>query len=256
MNTLERLLQIKKDKGAGYLVLIDPDKMDVHALPKFMQGATEAGADAFLIGGSLMLTGEFDRVLTLMKQNTTQPVIIFPGSLFQISAVADAILYIVLISGRNPDHLIGNHVVASPIIKRMKLEPISTGYMLVEGGTVTSAEFMSNTKPIPRAKPDIAAAHAIAAEMMGLKVLYLEAGSGAKESVPNEMVGAVAKYCGLPIIVGGGIRTPEEAAQKVKAGASFVVTGTIVEEQGISLIKGFAEAVHGAARSERTKGLL
>jgi phosphoglycerol geranylgeranyltransferase len=194
-----------------------------------------------------MLSNEFDAVLRTMKENTERPVVIFPGSLFQISAVADAILYILLISGRNPDHLIGNHVVASPIIKRMKLEPISTGYMLIEGGNVTSAEFMSNTKPIPRAKPDIAVAHAIAAEMMGLKMLYLEAGSGALHSVPERMIAAVAKYVHLPIIVGGGIRTPEEAAKKVTAGASFVVTGTVVEESGLKHIRAFADAIHNTA---------
>jgi phosphoglycerol geranylgeranyltransferase len=249
MTTYEQLLATKKEKGAGYIVLIDPDKLEASALPEFMREATKAGVDAFLIGGSLMLSNEFDAVLRTMKENTERPVVIFPGSLFQISAVADAILYILLISGRNPDHLIGNHVVASPIIRRMKLESISTGYMLIEGGNVTSAEFMSNTKPIPRAKPDIAVAHAIAAEMMGLKMLYLEAGSGALHSVPEKMIAAVAKYVQLPIIVGGGIRTPEEAAKKVSAGASFVVTGTVVEESGLQHICAFADAIHGAKKN-------
>jgi phosphoglycerol geranylgeranyltransferase len=248
MTTYEQLLKTRKDKGAGYIVLIDPDKLDARTFPEFMREASAAGVDAFFIGGSLMLSDEFDAALRTMKDNTDKPVVIFPGSLFQISSIADAILFIVLISGRNPDHLIGNHVVASPIIKRMKLESISTGYMLIEGGNVTSAEFMSNTKPIPRAKSDIAAAHAMAAEMMGLKMLYLEAGSGATQSVPDQMIGAVSKYCQLPIIVGGGIRTPEEAGNKVTAGASFVVTGTIVEESGLQLIRSFADAIHGAAR--------
>jgi putative glycerol-1-phosphate prenyltransferase len=250
MKTFERLMQIKRDRGAGYVVLIDPDKLDAKALPAFMREATSAGVDAFFIGGSLMLSNEFETALRTMKENTSQPVVIFPGSLFQISPLADAILYIVLISGRNPDSLIGSHVIASPIIKRMKLEPISTAYMLIEGGTVTSAEFMSNTKPIPRAKPDIAAAHAIAAEMIGMKMVYLEAGSGAAHAVPDEMVRAVSAHCSLPLIVGGGIRTPEEARAKVKAGASFIVTGTAVEENSrASLIKEFADAIHGAARS-------
>ncbi len=245
MKTYDKLLKIKETKGAGYLILLDPDKFDAGTLPLFIDNATKSGVDAFLVGGSLLLSNEFDKLLKMIKENTDIPLIIFPGSLFQISAVADAILYILLISGRNPDHLIGNHVQASPIIKRMGLEAISTGYMLINGGNVTSAEFMSNTKPIPREKNDIAVAHALAAEYIGLKMLYLEAGSGAKESVPNEMIRIISYYCSLPIIVGGGIRTPDEAKAKVNAGASFIVTGTIIEENGDkNLIKEFAQAVH------------
>jgi len=248
MSTYERLLQIKRDRGAGYLVLVDPDKVHSAGFPVFIENATAAGADAFLVGGSLMLSNEFDRVLTTIKKHTSLPVVIFPGSLFQISPAADAILYIVLISGRNPDNLIGNHVIAAPIIKRMELETISTGYMLIEGGTVTSAEFMSNTRPIPRTKPDIAVAHAVAAEMMGMKLIYLEAGSGAVQSVPDEMIQKVSRSCSLPLIVGGGIRTPQEARKKAEAGASFVVTGTITEENGRrSVLEEFADAIHSAA---------
>ncbi len=245
MTTLEQLLQITHNRRAGYLLLIDPDKIDPTKLPSVIREATSAGVDAFLVGGSLMLSNEFNQTLKIIKENTNIPVIIFPGSVFQVSSVADAILFLVLISGRNPDHLIGNQVIAAPIIKRMGLEAISTGYMLIEGGNVTSAEFMSNTKPIPREKPEIAVAHALAAELIGLKMLYLEAGSGAKEPVSDEMIKKVTQYCSLPIIVGGGIRTPEEARKKVKAGASFVVTGTIIEENlHGSLIKEFAKAIH------------
>jgi phosphoglycerol geranylgeranyltransferase len=245
MTTLDRLLEVKKKRGAGYLLLIDPDKIDLQKLPRFIEEATKAGVDGFLVGGSLMLSNEFDQTLKLIKQSTDIPVVIFPGSLFQISSIADAILFILLISGRNPDNLIGNHVQAAPIIKKMGLEAISTGYMLIEGGNVTSVEFISNTKPIPREKSDIAVAHALAAEYIGLKMLYLEAGSGAKESVPDEMIKKVTKYCSLPIITGGGIRKPEEAKKKVEAGASFVVTGTIIEQNSHnSFIKEFADAIH------------
>jgi phosphoglycerol geranylgeranyltransferase len=245
MTTFEKLNQIKQKHGCGYMILVDPDKIDARTFPEFIRNSTASGVDAFLVGGSLLLSNEFDGLLKLMKQNTDIPVIIFPGSLFQISSVADAILYILLISGRNPDHLIGNHVQASPIIKRMGLEAISTGYMLINGGNVTSAEFMSNTKPIPREKPDIAVAHALAAEYIGLKMLYLEAGSGAKDPVPDEMIKKVSKYCSLPIIVGGGIRTPDEAQRKAEAGASFIVTGTVIEENGdLNLIREFAAAIH------------
>jgi putative glycerol-1-phosphate prenyltransferase len=161
--------------------------------------------------------------------------------------VADAILFLLLISGRNPEHLIGNQVTAAPIIKRIGLEAISTGYMLIEAGKTTSAEFMSNTKPIPQNKPDIAVAHALAAEFIGMKLLYLDSGSGADFPVPDEMIQKIAKHSSLPMIIGGGIRNPEVAREKVKAGASFVVTGTINEQNSNhSLVREFAEAVHSA----------
>ena len=247
MNTYERLLKVRKERGAGYFVLLDPDKSKKEQLPALVREATEAGVDGFLVGGSLMSTADFEQHLRTMKQNTSVPVIIFPGSIMQISSLADAILFLMLISGRNPEYLIGNQVQAAPIIKQMHLEAISTGYMLIEGGNVTSAEFMSNTKPIPREKPEIAVAHAQAAELLGLKILYLEAGSGAKQSVPDTMIKKVSKHCSLPLIVGGGIRTPEEAKNKVKAGASFVVTGTIIEENSQrDMIHEFAKAIHSS----------
>jgi putative glycerol-1-phosphate prenyltransferase len=245
MSTYERLLQTKRNRGAGFLLLIDPDKIDHKKMPSFIRNATNSGVDAFLVGGSLMLSNEFDKTLKVIKENASVPVVIFPGGVSQVSSEADALLFLLLISGRNPDYLIGNQVNAAPIIKQMNLEAISTGYMLIEGGNVTSAEFMSNTKPIPREKPDIAVAHALAAELIGLKMLYLEAGSGAKQSVPDAMIKKVTKFCSLPVIVGGGIRTPEEAKKKVEAGASFVVTGTIIEENSHdSLIQEFANAIH------------
>jgi putative glycerol-1-phosphate prenyltransferase len=252
MKTFQRLLDIRNTRGAGYLVLIDPDKIDPSKLPSFVRDAAEAGVDGFLMGGSLLMANEMDKLLQIIKSNTTLPVVIFPGSLFQISPVADAILFLLLISGRNPDHLIGNQVTASPIIKKMGLEAISTGYMLIEGGTTTSAEFMSNTKPIPRNKPDIAVAHALAAEYIGMKMLYLDAGSGADSPVPDEMIQNISKYCPLPMIVGGGIRSPQVAREKVKAGASFIVTGTVNEHNSHhSLVREFAEAIHSASPVNR-----
>lgn len=245
MTTYDRLLKVRQERGAGYFVLLDPDKNDLESLPSFIREATEAGADAFLIGGSLMLTNVFEDHLRTIKQNTSVPVIIFPGSIMQVSPLADAILFLVLISGRNPDYLIGNQVIAAPIVRRSGLEALSTGYMLIEAGNTTSAEFMSNTKPIPRDKPDIALAHALAAELIGMKLVYLDAGSGARESVSDDMLRTISQRCSLPIIVGGGIRTPEDARKKVEAGASFVVTGTITElNNHRSFIREFAEAVH------------
>lgn len=247
MTTFDRLLSVRERRGAGFLILIDPDKIQNETLPSFIREATEAGVDGFLVGGSLVMTSEFEKQIAVIKHNTTLPVVIFPGSPFQVSSAADAILFLVLISGRNPEHLIGNQVLAAPVIKKMGLEAISTGYMLIGTGTMTSAEFISNTKPIPHQKPDIALAHALAAEVIGMKCLYLDAGSGADHPVPDEMIRAISKMCTIPIIVGGGIRKPEEARRKIEAGASFVVTGTILEEQNHSgLIRQFAEAIHSS----------
>lgn len=244
-STFQTLLEIKEKRGCGYFVLIDPDKTHGDNLKKFIVDANKTDVDAFLIGGSLMMNHEFEQTIEIIKQNTSKPLIIFPGSLFQVSARADAILFLTLISGRNPEYLIGNQVVAAPIIKRIGLEAISTGYILIEGGCVTSAEFMSDTRPIPRTKVDIAVAHAMAGELLGLKMLYLEAGSGAEFSVPNAMITAIARTCSLPLIVGGGIRTPEDAHAKAQAGASFIVTGTIIEQHNhSSLLQQFAEAIH------------
>ncbi len=254
MTTLERLLDVRKRRGAGYLVLIDPDKVEPSKLPSLVEQATEAGADGFLVGGSLMVRDQFETVLTRVKQATPLPVMIFPGSLFQVSATADAILYLVLVSGRNPDHLIGNQVVAAPIIRSIGLEAISTAYMLVEGGATTSAEFMSGTRPLPANKPDIAVAHALASEYIGMKLLYFDAGSGADHPVSDAIITSVARATTLPIVVGGGIRTPAEAHQKVKAGASFIVTGTVIEENGRpALLKEFADAVHNGVVKTREK---
>ena len=245
MTTYQTLLETKRQRGAGYLVLIDPDKIESGKLPGFVREATAAGVDGFLVGGSLLMANEMDAVLGAIKENTVKPVVIFPGNTFQVSAVADALLYLVLISGRNPDYLIGNQVIAAPIIKRAKLETVSAGYMLIESGHTTSVEFMSNTKPIPHNKPDIAVAHALAAELIGMKLLYLDAGSGADRPVPDAMIRSIANHCSLPMVIGGGIRTPDEARKKVEAGASFVVTGTVIEQNADHhLIRDFANAIH------------
>ncbi|MBI2427933.1 MAG: geranylgeranylglyceryl/heptaprenylglyceryl phosphate synthase [Ignavibacteriales bacterium] len=245
MNIYQSLLATSKTKGAAYLVLVDPDKIALEKLPTFIQQATTAGADAFLVGGSLITDDSFERCVVSIKQSSNIPVVIFPGGVTQISAKADAILFLSLLSGRNPEHLIGDQVLAAPIVKKIGLEAISTAYMLVESGKTTSAEFMSNTRPLPRHKPDIALAHALAAEILGFKMIYLEAGSGADQSVPEEMIGGIAKYCTVPLIVGGGIKTPEEARKKVIAGASFIVTGTVFEKNGdAGLMKDFAAAIH------------
>ena len=192
-----------------------------------------------------MVNGDFESFIEKVKINTNLPSIIFPGSISQVSSFADAILFLSVVSGRNPEHLIGKHVLAAPSIKKSGIEPISTAYILVDSGSTTTAVYMSGSLPVPRNKPEIAAATALASEYLGMKLIYLEAGSGADSSVPNEMVKAVSEQCSIPIIVGGGIRNPQTAREKVENGASIIVTGNFFEnENNWDLIKDFASAVH------------
>ena len=245
MNIYNQLLKTIEKKGAAYLILLDPDKLNSDKLEAFIKKCNDADVDGFLIGGSLMLNGDFDGFKKRLKQSTKLPAMIFPGAINQVSSYADAILFLSVVSGRNPEHLIGKHVLAAPLIKRAKLEPISTAYILIESGTSTTAQYMSGSLPIPRNKPEIAAATALASEYIGMKLIYLEAGSGAQQTVPNEMVKAVSSVCSVPIIVGGGIKSPSAAREKVDNGAKIIVTGNFFEnENNWGLIKEFADAVH------------
>ncbi len=232
-------------RGAGYLVLLDPDKRSVDELTDFARACERNGVDALLVGGSLLFSIHFDELIRSLKKAVQIPVILFPGNGGQLSKYADAVLFMSLVSGRNPHFLIGEQVQYAPIIHALRLEPISMGYMLVESGNVTAAEFMSDSKPIPREKPEIAVAHVLAAQYMGMKMVYLEAGSGAVHSVPESMIRAVKKIATVPIVVGGGIKSPDEARAKVSAGASFVVTGNALENASEpNGIRAFADAVH------------
>ncbi len=214
MNIYNNILKTIQQKGAAYLILLDPDKLIGDNVKKFISLCENSGVDGFLVGGSLMLDGNFEPFVKTVKSITKLPVIIFPGSINQITSIADAILFLSVVSGRNPEHLIGKHVISAPIIKQANLEAISTAYVLIESGTSTTAQYMSGSLPIPRNKPEIAAATALAAEYLGMKLIYLEAGSGAKETVPNEMVKLVSEYCSIPIIVGGGIKSPNDSKRK------------------------------------------
>ena len=245
MKIYNQLIDTITEKGAAYLVLLDPDKLPENKLPDFLSHCEKSGVDGFLIGGSLMVNGDFDSFIEKVKVNTNLPLIIFPGSISQVSSFADAILFLSVVSGRNPEHLIGKHVLAAPAIKKSGIEPISTAYILVDSGSTTTAVYMSGSLPIPRNKPEIAAATALASEYLGMKLIYLEAGSGADSCVPNEMVKGVSEQCSIPIIVGGGIRNPKTAREKVENGASIIVTGNFFEnENNWKMIKDFASAVH------------
>lgn len=245
MKTYNYLLNTIETKGAAYLVLLDPDKLSDSKLNPFVRQCEKSGVDGFLIGGSLMINGNMDSFIEKIKVESSLPAIIFPGSINQISPMADALLFLSVISGRNAEHLIGKHVIASPLIKRANVEPISTGYILIESGITTTAVYMSGSLPVPRNKPEIAAATALAGEYLGMKLIYLEAGSGAQDSVPDEMVKAVSEECSVPVVVGGGIRNPQTARKKVENGASIIVTGNFFEdENNWHLIKDFSNAIH------------
>jgi putative glycerol-1-phosphate prenyltransferase len=245
MNIYNHLLEVIQIKGAAFLVLLDPDNLPEEKVARFARHCEKSGVDGFLIGGSLLLNDNLESFLLKLKAMTTLPTIIFPGDVNQISSKADAILYLSVVSGRNPEHLIGKHVLAAPIIRKCGIEPIATGYLLIESGRTTTAQYMSGSLPIPRNKPGIAAATALAAEYLGMKLIYLEAGSGADNSIPNEMVKAVSTLCTIPVVVGGGIKTPATAKEKVENGAKIIVTGNFFEdERNWNLIKEFAEAVH------------
>lgn len=211
-------------------VLIDPDKADEEDVLKFSHWANKYKADYIFTGGSLITNDFMGTCIRILKQTSEIPVIIFPGNNMQIFPEADAILLLSMISGRNPELLIGNHVIAAPYLKESGLEIIPTGYMLIESGKITSVAYMSNTLPIPSDKPDIAASTALAGEMLGLKLMYMDAGSGALKPVSAEMIRQVKNNINCPLIVGGGIRSAQEAEKIWDAGADILVVGNATEK--------------------------
>ena len=239
------LLDVKKRFRAGFLVLIDPDRLSLETIVEQAIKCEETGVDAILIGTSFMMGKGFDNYVEAVRDVVNIPVIIFPGEKSQVTDKADAILFLSLLSGRNPDLIIGEQIKSAPLVKAIGLEAVSTAYLLVDSGQITSVEFISNTKPIPSNKPEIAVAHAVAAEIFGMKLVYLEAGSGAERPVPDEMINAVASSIDIPVMVGGGIRNPETVAQKVASGASFVVVGNHLELNANHRdIEAFVKAAH------------
>ena len=229
--------------GKQLAVLIDPDSISDEAmLVNTCKMSTAAGADLILVGGSLITNGFFERCISIIREQTDIPVVLFPGNIMQIDEHADAILFLSLISGRNPDMLIGKHVLAAPMLKKSELEVIPTGYMLIDGGNITSVSYMSNTTPIPADKSSIAACTALAGEMLGLRTIYMDAGSGAKQPIPEKLIREVKQQLSIPLFVGGGIRTPEAAKAAAQAGADIVVVGNAIEKDP-SLIAKLVDAV-------------
>ena len=217
------------NKKKLFALLLDPDEYNDQSLKHTLIEAGKTETDFILVGGSLVST-PVAPFIQKIKENSEIPVLLFPGNLLQISDNADGILFLSLISGRNPDLLIGNHVAAASMIKGSGMEVISTGYILVENGKSTSVEYISNTKPVPSDKPDIASATAIAGEMLGFKLIYLEAGSGAQHPIKTEIITRVKKNIEVPLIVGGGIRNTEDAKNILNAGADIIVIGNAIEK--------------------------
>ena len=228
-------------------VLIDPDKMRLNNVARVLDLAVRADVDYFFVGGSLVVNDMMDYCLDAIREIGTIPAILFPGSPQQVNNKANAILFLSLISGRNADLLIGQQVIAAPMLRRSGLEILSTGYMLIDGGAPTTASYISNTFPIPSNKAEIAVCTALAGEMLGLKTIYMDAGSGAKNPVPEAMIAAVSQNLNIPLIVGGGMRTPERAAANARAGADIIVVGNALEKDP-ELVMEMTHAVHGAGQ--------
>ena len=243
MSVFQSLIDVYNNRGACYVILIDPDNKNDDSILSQVEMANRSEVDAIFVGGSLMMDGKSKDRVKKIKQIANVPVILFPGGVNQINSNYDAMLFLSLLSGRNPHYLIGEQVISAPIVKDIGLEAISTGYILLDGGNVTSVEFMSGTRPIPMDKKDIVASHALAGQYLGMKSIYLEAGSGAKNYIPSDIVELVSNFVSIPIIVGGGISSPEIASKLVNAGASIIVTGTAIEKNH-SCMSEFASAVH------------
>ncbi len=243
---LHKTLEEKKKQGKkSFAILIDPDAADPASLDALIESATAARVDYFLLGGSLVLTDHMDDYALRIKQHSGIPVILFPGNPAQVTRHADALLYLSLISGRNAELLIGQHVASAMKIKQSGLEIIPTGYMVIDGGAPTTVSYISNAAPIPADKNDIALCTALAGEMLGKKIIYMDAGSGAKKPISENMIRSVAEHISVPLFVGGGIRDAEKAYLNCKAGADVVVVGNAIEKDD-SLIKEISDAVHTA----------
>ena len=257
MNTLllDQLIRDRKRGQRRFSVLVDPDESDARTCTHLGKLAANNGVDMLLVGGSLVVDDRLEDSVRALKESSGLPVILFPGSIRQITPAADAILLLSLISGRNPELLIGQHVQAAPYLRRSGLEILPTGYLLIDGGAPTTVSYISNTLPIPRDKGAIAATTAMAGEQLGLRLMYLDAGSGARYPIPPKLIKAVRNSVDTPIIVGGGIRTPEAAADAAQAGADLVVVGNALEEDP-NLIRELSLAVHGVhdAATESSRG--
>ncbi|MDR2853686.1 MAG: geranylgeranylglyceryl/heptaprenylglyceryl phosphate synthase [Prevotellaceae bacterium] len=230
LNTVYQHITENIARGKKMLaVLLDPDAYPDAHLENFIAILKRQEPDFLFVGGS-HTTASMEKLVAKLKGNLAAPVILFPGNAAQFTPKADALLNISLLSGRNAEYLISQHVVSSLAIKKSGIEVIPTAYLLIDGGRVSSVEYISNTRPIPRDKNDIAVATALAGELLGMKAVYLEAGSGAINPVEPQMIAAVKSQVSVPLIVGGGIKTPEQLHTAYNAGADVVVIGNVFEK--------------------------
>ena len=239
-NIYQSILTNSKNGKKLFGVLIDPDKQNTIELLKTIEVCNNSAVDYFFVGGSIITKGSFKKTVQVINSNTSKPIIIFPGSPDQIAKEATAILFLSLISGRNPEYLIGSQVIAAPLIKKTNLEVIPTAYLLVDCGTTTTAIYVSDTNPIPYDKSEIAATTALAGEYLGLKLTYIDGGSGAKRCISSAMIAATKKNITGPLIIGGGIKTPQAAQEIYQAGADVIIVGNGAE-QNRNLILEIAE---------------
>ncbi|MDQ6610140.1 MAG: geranylgeranylglyceryl/heptaprenylglyceryl phosphate synthase [Bacteroidota bacterium] len=244
INRIYNSLAEKKRNGKkSFAVLIDPDKVNDKKMQPLIDLAVSARVDYFLVGGSLVISNYLDECVQFIKRSCNIPVVLFPGSPSQVSKYADALLYLSLISGRNPELLIGQHVVSAPYVKQSGLEIMSTGYIVIDGGAPTTVSYISNATPLPADKDEIAMCTAMAGEMLGMKIIYMDSGSGAKRPITESMIEKVSQSISVPLIIGGGITEPEKAYLNCKAGADVIVVGNAIEKDE-SLILEMAAAVH------------
>ena len=243
MNIYSQILQNKKEGKKSFALLIDPDMQDKSELMSVIEKANTAKADYFFVGGSLLTNDSLDTCLSTLKKKSDIPVVLFPGNAMQVNDKADGILFLSLISGRNAEMLIGKQVITAPILKQSSLEVLPTGYMLIDSGKPTTASYMSNTTPIPADKNAVAACTAMAGEMLGLKLIFMDGGSGAQNPISEKMIASVSKSVDCPIIIGGGISNGEKAIANCKAGADIIVVGNAIEKDE-NLISEIANAIH------------
>ena len=243
MNIYNKIISDKKSNNKWFALLIDPDKQNLTQLLRIINKAEKAKVDYFFVGGSLLTYDSLDTCLKTIKNNSSIPVVLFPGNAMQVNDKADGILFLSLISGRNAEMLIGKQVITAPILKQSSLEVLSTGYILVDSGKPTTASYMSNTTPIPADKDTVSACTAMAGEMLGLKLIFMDGGSGAKNPISSKMIATVSKSIDAPLIIGGGINSGEKALANCKAGADIIVVGNAIEKNE-DLISEISSAVH------------
>ncbi|HUS02673.1 MAG TPA: geranylgeranylglyceryl/heptaprenylglyceryl phosphate synthase [Chitinophagaceae bacterium] len=244
INRIYNSLTDKKRHGKkSFAVLIDPDKVNDGKMQQLIDLAVVAKVDYLLVGGSLVISNYLDDCIQYIKRSCNIPVVLFPGSPSQVSKYADALLYLSLISGRNPELLIGQHVISAPVVKNSGLEIMSTGYIVIDGGAPTTVSYISGAAPLPSDKDEIAMCTAMAGEMLGMKLIYMDSGSGAKRPITESMIEKVAQSISVPLIIGGGITDPEKAYLNCKAGADIIVVGNAIEKDE-NLISEMAAAVH------------